>query len=576
MRLVEALNILKGMSQRQGRTLTCSLASGFTPLHLKTFLSAELCRLFPQDKVEIAEGVYGDLPGNLQRLSQSACEFGLIFIEWADLDPRLGIRNTARWSNSELSDILATAQKRASLLQRLIEQQSGAGLMAVSLPTLPILPLSFTPLWQAGSFELDLLNIAHSLGSGICRLPHVRVLNSQSLDQESPLQDRHDIESELRTGFPYRLSHASILAASVARLLQQRTPKKGLITDLDNTLWRGIVGDDGVDGISWDLEHHSQIHALYQRCLGSLAAAGVLIGVASKNDAALVETAFQRDDLAISPLSIFPVEAHWQPKSESVARILATWNIGPDSVVFVDDNPLELAEVKAAHPEVECLLFPTTDGEAIYRLIQQLKNLFGRPFVLEEDTIRIESLRRAHAPIDLAEMVANTDFFDQLEGEVTFAFGKAHSDPRALELINKTNQFNLNGRRFTDHEWNRHLSEPHGFSLIASYRDKFGPLGKVAVITGSMSGAKLLVDTWVMSCRAFSRRIEYKCLAELLARFRPGTVEFDFLETDRNGPLRSFLREVLGVAPSPHCIASAELLEARVNDVLKSQEVLNG
>lgn len=576
MKLAEALNIVKGMSQRQGRILSCYLASGFTPLHLKTFLTAELCRLFPQGRIEIAEGLYGDLSGNLEKLAGAGCEFAAVFLEWADLDPRLSIRNTARWSGSELSDILATAQKRATQIQRLIEQQSGATLVAVSLPTLPIPPFSFTPHWQASSFEMDLLAIAHSVGSGISRLPHVRVLSSHSLALESPLQSRHDIESELRTGFPYRLPHASALAASVAKLLEQRAPKKGLITDLDNTLWQGILGDDGIQGISWSLEHHSQIHALYQRCLGSLAAAGVLVGVATKNDAALVETAFERDDLAISPASIFPVEAHWEPKSKSITRILAAWNVGADSVVFVDDNPLELAEVKAAHPEVECLLFPTADTEAIYRLIQELKDLFGKPFVLEEDTIRIDSLRNAYTSVDLDREATNTDFLDQLQGEVTFSFDKAPADPRALELINKTNQFNLNGRRFTDYSWDRYLSEPSRFMLLASYRDKFGPLGKIAVITGSKTGDRLLIDAWVMSCRAFSRRIEYLCLAELLNRFQPQAIEFDFVETDRNGPIRSFLREVLGVAPSPNCIASSEDLEARVNVVLKSEEVFNG
>jgi FkbH-like protein len=110
------------------------------------------------------------------------------------------------------------------------------------------------------------------------------------------------------------------------------------------------------------------MHAFYQRMLGGLAAEGVLLGIASKNERSLIESAFGRKDLALSPTVFFPLEVSWGPKSEAVARILKTWNAGPDSVVFVDDSPLELAEVKASHPEVECIQFPTKHSAAIYDL----------------------------------------------------------------------------------------------------------------------------------------------------------------------------------------------------------------
>jgi FkbH-like protein len=106
---------------------------------------------------------------------------------------------------------------------------------------------------------------------------------------------------------------------------------KGFITDLDDTLWRGIVGDDAVDNIHWGLEHHALGHALYQGMLASLADIGVLIGIASKNDLELVQLAFQRTDLLLSSSASFPIEVNWQPKVDSVARILQTWNIHPEA-----------------------------------------------------------------------------------------------------------------------------------------------------------------------------------------------------------------------------------------------------
>src|SRR5258708_40172043 len=105
---------------------------------------------------------------------------------------------------------------------------------------------------------------------------------------------RLDVQSELLSGFPYQLSHASALAELLAALVRNPIAKKGLITDLDDTLWAGILGESGVDGISWHLEQKAHIHGLNQQFLASLASAGVLIAVASKNDPALVEQAFER------------------------------------------------------------------------------------------------------------------------------------------------------------------------------------------------------------------------------------------------------------------------------------------
>ncbi len=129
---------------------------------------------------------------------------------------------------------------------------------------------------------------------------------------------RYDVKSDLGTGFPYTLSHASALGELLACLIENRMPMKGLITDLDDTLWSGIVGDDGVDAISWNLDKHSQMHGVYQQLLSSLAAAGVLVGVASKNDAANVAQAFGRRDMLLSSKDVFPFEVHWSKKSESV------------------------------------------------------------------------------------------------------------------------------------------------------------------------------------------------------------------------------------------------------------------
>src|SRR4029079_2415855 len=131
--------------------------------------------------------------------------------------------------------------------------------------------------------------------------------------------------------------------------------------------------------------------------------------------------------------------------------------------------------------------------------------------VSEEDTLRLNSLRLQPLP--------TSDFLADAEAEITFSAIKDHSDSRPLELVNKTNQFNLNGRRFTDSEWRKYLSDPEARVFVANYRDKYGQLGKIAVLGARAGCEELLVDVWVMSCRAFSRRIEHQCLRQLFDTF---------------------------------------------------------
>ncbi len=577
MKLSEALDILKGAKHRNGDPFACFLATGFNPLHLATFLSAELSLLFAGQRIEIQQGLYGDLCGNIRRLAKAETDFGIVMMEWADLDARLGIRSSAMWSPAIYADVLATVKSRASYIQGAIRETSQRMPLAVSFPTLPLPPISFAPGWQASSLEIALHAILQSVRSEISECAQVRILSAQRMDMVSSLRDRLDIDSELRAGFPYRLPHASALANLLAQLARRPVPKKGLITDLDDTLWSGILGEVGIEGISWDLNHHSQMHAYFQRSLGALAAEGVLLGVASKNERSLVETAFARKDFALSPASFFPLEVSWGPKSEAVARILKTWNVGADSVVFVDDSSLELAEVKASHPGVECIQFPAKNNAAIYDLVQHLRDLFGKAAIAEEDGIRAQSIRQSYAAANAYEKVSADpkDFLEQVEAEVTYHFDKMPLDSRALDLVNKTNQFNLNGKRYTESSWQNHLRLPESFLLVASYRDKFGPLGKIAVIAGQQADSKLRISTWVMSCRAFSRRIEFMCLEELFSKFDVDEIELDYMKTERNGPLCEFLTELLGNDPWPGCTISRQTFEARSKMRPQPQEMTN-
>ena len=517
-------------------------------------------------------GSYGDFAGSLRRLREGPPPEAIAAVlEWADLDPRLGLRSLAGWRPSDLPDVLRTATGQAEEVLAALEALADETAVVLSLPSLPLPPLAHPPGWQLGEFEARLRSVPGKLAADAACRPGIRIVGCQRLDLMSPLSGRLDVKSELTAGFPYRLSHAAALADLLARLIGPTPPKKALITDLDGTLWKGILGEVGASGVRWDLEGHGHAHALYQQFLSSLAEAGILVGVASKNDALLVEQVFQRPDCLLLREQVFPCEAHWGAKSESVARILGAWRIGPESVVFVDDDPMQLAEVKAAYPDIECVAFPTVDQE-IYELLVELRDLFGRSALSEEDLLRRESLRRA-GPSYASASGGNTAalsappvgdwFLAEAQARVKIGTAKEPLDPRGIELLNKTNQFNLNGRRVTEGAWRSHLREADTFLLIVSYRDKYGPLGKIAVLSGRCTDAAIRVEHWVMSCRAFSRRIEHRCLQFLYDHFDVPTLTFDFQPTERNAPLRAFLADLAGEPPEPGLVLTREQFALR-------------
>ena len=566
MKLIDALTIIQKSSGSTAEPFRVALVSGFTPLHLQTFLHAEVQELFTDHRVEVITGLYGDLTGTLQKLNPENLHAVAVVLEWSDLDARLGIRQLGGWSPHNLESIHERAVLFLNHLRQLVEDVSRSVPVALSLPTLPFPPIFFTAGWQAAEIALRLKQDVAAFGVEASQMRGVKVLNHDRLNHDSPWSERFNAKSEWSSGFPYQLSHASALAKLLAMLIRNPLPKKGLITDLDNTLWNGIVGEVGVEGIYWDQDHHSAHHGFYQQVLKVLSEEGVLIGAASKNEPSSVEEAFTREDLLLPRNSISTLAVSWGSKAQAVSQILDAWNVGAESVVFVDDSALELAEVRLQHPGVECLQFPHGDPQSIYELTIKLRDLFGRGSISEEDRLRLESIRGNSELRKLAgqESEGFSDaLLKQAEAELTFTLTKDPDDTRAFELINKTNQFNLNGRRVTEAAWRSYLQEQDTFLLTASYKDRFGVLGKIAVITGRVGNDQISVDRWVMSCRAFARRIEHQCLKTVFEKFDKNEIAFDYISTSRNMPVAKFFSELLNDAPASPVTLSRNRFDAK-------------
>jgi FkbH-like protein len=550
MKLLDAMRILQ-QAPKDATHFRAALLCGFTPLHLGTYLGASLQLALPAgQRAQVETAPYGDLAGAIGSLASDAPPSAALVIEWADLDPRLGLRNPGGWGAPAYADILAHVRAKLDLLTAAIGKLPASTALAVSLPTLPLPPVAIVPEAQASVFELELRHAVTAFALELGHRPRTRLINPQALDARSPLAARRDARGELLADFPYAAPHAAALAAQLASLLLPSTPKKGLITDLDDTFWKGIVGEIGVNQVAWDIDNKALAHGLYQQFLAALAAQGVLLAVASKNEAATVEEAFTREDLILTRDKLFPVEAHWNPKSGSISRILREWNIGADAVVFIDDSPHEVAEVREAHPEVECFLFPKNDPQGLVDLLERLRALFGKETISAEDKLRLESLRAASQQREaLGGGEISEQFLASAGARIEVSYSKDPADIRPLELINKTNQFNLNGRRVTEAEWQAYLADPARVIQVLSYQDKFGSLGKIGVLSGRLAGNALRVDHWVLSCRAFSRRVEHQALNLLFDQFSLERIEFDWAETPKNSPLRIFFSDLWNAPP---------------------------
>lgn len=557
MKLARALEIVQRSAGGEGKPFAIELACGFEALHLETFLLAELTERLHPSPVALSTGLFDDLVGNVERAGGSAVDAIAVVVEWADLDPRLGLRRLGGWRADQLDDIVARVRRALERLERSIAAAARACRVVCVMPTLPLPPLFPEPPGQSGPHELALRHLVANAALRLAGEAGVSLASLERLDELSPPATRRDVKAELTTGCPYALAHASSVAALLADLLCAPAPRKGLITDLDDTLWAGLLDEAGPDAVSWTEADHR--HGLYQQLLASLASAGVLIGVASRNDPGLVTQALARPDLLVAPEVLYPVEVEWGAKSRAIERILAAWNITADGAVFVDDSPLERDEAAERLPGLLALA-PPADEDGVWPFLARIRTLFGKGELAAEDALRLASIRTTqalHRDRDAAD--GATDFLAGVDGTVEFHHGTARA-ARALELVGKTNQFNLNGRRITEADLARATGRG-GELVTVTYADRYGALGLIAALLVTPSDEGPAIETWAMSCRAFARRVEHHTLRHVFDRFATQEVALAFQPTGRNVAVSAFLASLAGREPQAELRLTRESFE---------------
>ena len=311
-------------------------------------------------------------------------------------------------------------------------------------------------------------------------------------------------------------------------------------------MWRGVIADDGLDGVAFGPEGSGYRHFIYQSLLARLKAEGVLLCAVSRNHPDVATAPLKSGRMVLKEPDFVAVVATYHAKSAQIAELAKRLNLGLDAFVFVDDNPVELAEVSLALPQVRCLKFPERD-DALAAFLHELSSRFPRRTVTAEDRERTELYRRrlgGLAPQDL-QGADLTQFLRGLEMTLTIHDRSRGDRARGVQLINKTNQFNLNGRRLTDDEIASVL-EAGGRLYGASLVDRTGDHGEILACLVAPGG---IIQSLVMSCRVFQRRVEYAFFAWLAAQRDPPRW-LDWAGTPRNAPCQQFLADLTGSPPN--------------------------
>ena len=347
--------------------------------------------------------------------------------------------------------------------------------------------------------------------------------------------------SFLASGVPISGSYMANVSLVVVNLSIGETHEncKVLVTDLDNVLWAGLAAEDGPENIQCAPEGVGYRHFLYQGLLAKLKVSGVLLAAVSRNDLDIATAPFTSGRTLLVINDFIALLASYEPKSAHINKLAKDLNLGLDAFVFVDDNVVELAEVNAALPKVKCLQFPSYE-DSLPEFFRELVLLFAKKSVTDEDKQRTEMYRRRLAgnssTITKARKADLTSFLSELRMVLTIYDRSLVDCQRAIQLINKTNQFNLNGLRISTDIVTRVLSAG-GHLYTAALDDRTGSHGE---ILACVIDHKYRILSFVLSCRVFQRQVEHAFVAWLAQRIRH-TLVFGYTATTRNTPIRKFL-----------------------------------
>ena len=291
--------------------------------------------------------------------------------------------------------------------------------------------------------------------------------------------------------------------------------KKCIIVDLDNTIWGGVVGEDGMQNICLGGNGSGEAFIDFQRYLISLKDRGILLAICSKNNEDDAKEVFvNHPDMVMKLKDFQSIRINWNDKPRNIVEISKELNIGLDSCVFIDDNPAEREIVRHTLPEVAVPHISSDPSDYINNI--ERHRYFELMEFTQEDKKRSEyyEQKRAHDRLK-NERATIEDYYNSLDMVAEISHFDLINLPRIVQLFNKTNQFNLTSRRYNENEIKKIMDENHWVTFYLKLKDKFGEHGLVGLMICFLEGKQIFIDTWLMSCRVMGRTVENTMLRYL-------------------------------------------------------------
>lgn len=412
------------------------------------------------------------------------------------------------------------------------------------LRTLTPAPILFLPLGgEAGSTEAFAVRARDVAGLRICDISAIAAqLGARLLD---------DRAARLSGS---RLSNAANIL--IAREMACRwipaaiwSPIKAVVVDLDNTLHQGVLGEDGPAGVVL-----TEGHLALQQRLREMRQAGVFLALLSRNEIADVRELLEtREDFPLKWDDFSTHAISWEDKAIALKRIADTLRIGVDALLFIDDNPGELAAVTRHLPGIKTI-FADRDARQTLQALNFYPGLWQWSGT-RDDTLRVNDLKAEQARKELAaDTSCFEDYLDNLQVALEYSINRSEQLPRLYDLCRKTNQFNTALRRFSEAELAAHMASPDSRVVSIRLTDRLSDSGTIAVIVGHARDQKLTIEEICISCRALGRKLEGFMISHairlMLTELQQGTVEIMYRVAPRNQPALEWLAEFAGTVLS--------------------------
>ena len=374
--------------------------------------------------------------------------------------------------------------------------------------------------------------------------PRVSILDMDRIVGKYGVSRAYDTRMYLTARSPFAVDFLPHLGRAFAEIVAVGIlpPRKCVVVDCDNTLWGGVLGEDGPEGVVIGKDYPGSAYREFQLFLAGLGRRGFLLALNSKNNERDV-LSFMEDssEMVLRPGNFAAYRINWRDKASNLAELAQEMNIGLDSIIFIDDSPVECARVSSALPEVQVEQFPANPLE-IARYQSGIQGV-GRLRVGKEDVARSESIRANASRERLRSETQDLDsFLRSLEIELVIARQERAAVHRVSQLCQRTNQFNLTTRRYGVGDIERLMDR--GIVYTMRMKDRFSDYGTIGAAIVDTSPAECWeIDSFMLSCRAFGRNIEGVLLGALLddaAAAGVGVVRARYVATRSNGMARNF------------------------------------